>query len=279
MGLVLLPLLACSRLSLPEGPELATLDAAYDDPQGTVDEETIAEVVALGLRRLDAILGLGRLDFVTESLTDVSEVIKEAGRGEADSHFRLKAVASVDRNCPGDGSDDGAGEGGQGGADSGVLSYTMRVQENGILDTVWGTFSNCEFPDPGEMFPGASVLPRTPGSLVAYDGSMDIYLGGDLKLAELAFERFLFRLVGTFTVGGEDMAIELDFRVQRDRKTEVRVPATDGDVVFSFTPGTTLVELEAGDGSYCCDFEQRNCVLSEGNSCEDLQAGDQVLRW
>lgn len=271
---------ACGGLELPAGPELAALHAAYDDPRGTVDDESIAEVAALGLQRIDAILGLGRLDFVMESLTEVSEVVKEVARSDGDTHFRLKAVTSVERLCPGGGDREATGGAGGGAGDThGVLTYTMRIERNGILDTVWGDFDHCQFPDPGEVFPGASELPRVAGSTITYDGTMDIYLGGDLQLADLSLQSFLFRLDGTMQVEGIDVDVDLDFRVHQDLRTEIRVPAQDGDVVFSFEPGATLVALEAGDGSYCCNFDERNCVLSEGNDCDDLQAGDRVIEW
>jgi hypothetical protein len=272
-----LPLLACSGLNLPQGPQLADLDAAYDNPEGLVDDETIAAVAALALSRLDAILGLGRLDFVTESLTEVSEVVKETVRDDGDTHFRIKAVTSVEKVCPGEPGDGGMG--GVGGADNGLLTYTMRIEKSGILDTVWGEFESCRFPDPGEIFPGASHLPRMAGSIVTYDGSMDIYLGGNLQLAELEFRRFLFRLDGTLELGSTTVDVALDFRLQEDGRTEIRVPAEDGDVVFSFRPKSALVGLEAGDGSYCCDFGERACALANGNDCQDLQLEDRVLRW
>jgi hypothetical protein len=281
-ALLLLASLGCDRLVLPEGPELAELHAAYDDPRGTVDEATIANVAALAVRDLDAILGLGRLDFVTESLTEVSEVVKDSAQGEADSRFRLKAVASVDHVCPGDGSANGAGgEGGAASDENGILTYTMRVRENGILDTVWGEFSDCRFADPGEMFPGVSVLPRTPGSIVTYDGSMDVYLGGDLALARLSFQSFLFRLRGTLTLAeGLEVNADLDFRIHRDHTTEVRAPGEEGDVVFTFRPGTTLAGLLTGDGSFCCALSERICVLTEqGDKCEALPTGGDELRW
>jgi len=269
-GLLLLAPLACSGLSLPEGPELAELDAAYDAPEGTVDDETIAALADLSLSRLDAILGIGRLDFVTESLTDVAEVVQETAQGEGETRFQLKAVASVERQCPGDGSDpDG----------DGLLTYTMRVNENDVLDTVWGDFDRCRFPDTGETFPGASVLPRSEGAIVTYDGSMDVYLGGNLHLSDLSFRRFLFRLQGELELETETVAVDFDFRIHTDKRTEIRIPADGGDVVFGFTPGTTDVRLEAGDGSYCCDFAEHFCVLAEGNDCDALETGDQVLRW
>jgi hypothetical protein len=80
-------------------------------------------------------------------------------------------------------------------------------------------------------------------------------------------------------IGGETAEAALDFRVARDGRTEVRVPADGGDVIFTFMRGETKAGLEAGDGSYCCDFEERSCVRAQSNDCEELTVGDEVIRW
>jgi hypothetical protein len=262
----------CSRLTLPSGDELASLNRAYDEPKGKLSEEVMEEVASRALDRLDSILGLGRLDFVVDSLTEVSEVVREVTTEGSVRRIRVTALTSVEKICP--------GEGGEPDSDAnGILSYTLRVRENGVLDTVWGDFMACRFPDPGETFPGFTGLPREAGALVTYDGSMDVYLGGNLDLPELDLQRFLFRLEGMLEIGGETVEAALDFRVARDGRTEVRVPADDGDVVFTFTRGETKAGLEAGDGSYCCDFAERSCVRAQSNDCEELMVGDEVIRW
>lgn len=265
-------LCSCARLELPEGPDLDELEADYDDPQGVVEDATMEAVADVAVRHFDAILALGQLDFVIESLDEVAEVVKEAARGEADTPIRISALTSVDKICPGDADDDPNPEDGQ-------LEYTLRIKENAVLDTIWGRFQNCRFVDPGEIFPGVSELPRAPGALVTYDGSMDIHLGGVLHLAELALETFLFRMDGHLQFQNETVDVALDFRVHRDSRTDVRVPAAGGDVIFAFRPQGRTVGLETGAGSYCCDFSERACVRSTGNDCEDLLVGDRVLRW
>lgn len=261
----------CSRLTLPTGEELASLDRAYDEPKGRVNSDGMEDVSVSALSRLDSILGLGRLDFVIDSLNDVSEVVQDVTTGGTVRRLRVTALTTVEKICPGEGGEPDK-------ETNGALTYTLRVQENGVLDTVWGEFAACRFPDPGERFPGFTSLPREAGDIVTYDGSMDVYLGGNLQLLELDLQHFLFRLEGSGEVGGTPFDVGLDFRVRQDRKTEVRVPADGGDVVFSFASGTTLVGLQTGEGSYCCDFERRACARS-GDDCDEFPAGEPVILW
>jgi len=266
-----LPCVSCSRLSLPEGDELASLEAVYENPQGRVTRGDMERAATMAVDRLDAILGLGRLDFVVDSLTDVAEVVKDVASDEGTGRFRVTAVTTVDKICP------GAGE--EVDPDNGHLTYTLRVRENGVLDTVWGDFNRCQFIDPGEVFAHGGTVPRTPGSLVTFDGSMDVYLGGNLRLRELEFEHFLFRVDGVLDLPDAEIVADFDFRVDREQHTQVRVPVSNGDVVFSFVPSRMAVGLATRDGLHCCDFDRRFCVSSDSAACNDLEEGDRVIEW
>lgn len=261
---------SCTNVEVPVGPDLTALAAVYDEPTGTVDARTIASIAAAALVDLEFVHSLGQLEFVTDSLEGVSDAIHDVAADDENSIRSIRGSASVRTICPGDGAEPTSDPA------NGDVRYTIAYEHSRLEDTVWGSLSDCTFHDAGARPLGTDVPPG-PGH---YDGSMDIYLGEEVKLTDLDFPSFLFRLEGHARVASMDNDVAMDFRMVRANSlVEVRTPATDGDVIFGFGSDAARVELRARGATYCCDLGGRRCAAVDGDGCDSPAIPGQELTW
>lgn len=270
LGLLPLALGSCASVDVPVGPDLTAISDVYAEPTGTVDGETIASAAAAALVDLELVHGLGELEFVTDSLQSVSETIHDVAADDENSIRSIRGSANVRTICPG-----GAAEPTSDPA-NGDVEYTVAYEQSRLEDTIWGTLTDCVFHDAGARPLSADVEPG-PGH---YDGTMDIYLGEEVKLTDLDFPSFLFRLDGHARIAAMDTEVGMDFRLLRaDSVVEVRAPAADGDVIFGFGSDAARVNLRTRDTTYCCDFDARSCIAVDGDGCDDPSIPGEELTW
>ncbi len=265
-----LALSSCATVDVPRGPDLSGIADVYDAPTGVVDGETIASVVTTALVDFELVNGLGELEFVTESLEGVGDAIHDVAADSEDSMRSIRGSARVRTICPGGEAKHTVDPA------NGDVEYTIAYRQSRLEDTVWGTLDGCTFHDTGERPLGVDV----PAGPAHYDGSMDIYLGQEVKLTDLHFPSFLFRMDGRARLSALEADVSMDFRIVRATSlVEVRVPATDGDVIFGSGANATRVLLRARDATYCCDFTARRCSALDGDSCDDPTLPGRDLTW
>jgi hypothetical protein len=248
-------LLSCNELVVPEGPDLSQIDQLYEEPKGILNEENIQEIVENALVKLQSLENLGKFGFVIDTLENVNETIKSVATADDGSILKISGSTDVASVCPGPGAKATTASA------NGNLTYTITFDRSKIGEVVWGSFNDCVVAFGENVF--------------TINSSMDIYLGGEIPLSDLDIDTLLFRLDGGYTRNDEFFSLAFDFRVRSD-EISIRVPALDGDVIFTFG---LAVAIETREGSFCCDFENRTCFQLEGDSCEGAIAGDLSLSW
>lgn len=250
---------ACS-FELPKGPDLSQLASSYDHPDGELSEDNVEEVLALVQGSLERIEQLSSLDFVVDTLRDVSEEVQEFSRATSESRLRVDLFSETKVPCA------GFEEEGLSGEEVGSFVLSLAVEGSELQPTIWGEFRDCRF--------GRSGVP------VRLDSSLQIYVEGDRALRALDIESYLFELSGDIGVGDAEMQSHLDFRVFRDRTLEVRVRTETGFIVAGFESGSDRsTSIRTGDGSFCCHFDERRCARVSGDSCSSGEVGDQEIHW
>lgn len=253
-------LAGCEGLELPRGPDLAQLGRAYERPDGELDQSELASVIESAQAVYDQVQELQGLEFVIDTVEQVGEAAQEFVAAESGDPLLVDLVSRTDHVCPGQrrvASSDPA---------NGLLHFTLTIDDSVITPVVWGELQACQ-------------ALSSEGLPVALDAVVELLLEGELSLARLDLQKFLFRVEGNADVDQVGVPVDLDFRVLADRTVEVRVPSAGGDVVFAFGRLAQRAAVRTRDLSYCCQFGLRRCVEVVSPSCDAERVGDRELTW
>jgi hypothetical protein len=257
---------------IPEGPNMLPLVEIYDEPPGTLDAQNVEEVAMLAAEQLAKVAELGDLDFVVETLQDVTETVddfsEEGGDDDTGGQVPVNGVARFQTICPGwvpgEKVDQEA---------NGALNITLPFRDSRYLTVIFGSFARCRFRVVNRQ---EQVTPIR----VELNSAIAGYIGPGIKLDLSNLQSVLFQLEGTGNFDDEEpVDIELDFRVFTAGKVETRVPAQGGDVIPFVEEGVARVGIRAANGTFCCEFEERICIQTEATSCEGVTSGDRALTW
>jgi hypothetical protein len=257
---------------IPEGPNMLPLVEIYDNPPGTLDEANVEAVAMLAAEQLAKVGELGDLDFVVETLQDVTETVddfsEEGGDDDTGGQVPVNGVARFRTICPGwvpgERLDQEA---------NGALNVTLPFRDSRYLPVIFGSFERCRFRVVNRQ---EQVTPLR----VQLNSAIAGYIGPDIRLDLSNLRSVLFRLEGTGSFDDDEpVDVELDFRVFTAGKVETRVSAQGGDVIPFVEEGVARVGIRAANGTFCCDFEERICIQTEATSCEGVTSGDRALTW
>jgi hypothetical protein len=221
-GIPLLLLAGCRQLTLdnPNPPNTAGLQAIYDSPPGELTVPDVSAVVEQ-FDETDAVLrgadGFSLAQELLESVSSNDDVVKEGEQLDPTAGARLLAVIKVKRICLGSEGVDVVDE-----ERFGSISMTLKASPRGLLPIAWGRFNRCV---------GVSQL----GELTV-DGEYSI-----TSRDEAQGKGLLFQFNGTLQSDDMDFEGELDFRIRGNKTTELRVKASNGDVVVAVNRQGSLV--------------------------------------
>lgn len=252
--------LSACTLEIPPSPDLSDLASEYEHPDGVLNEDNIESIADAARAALERVEHLSSLDFVVETLDQVSEQVQEFSRATSESRFKVDLWSETRAPCPGASGD------GESSEEAGMFVVSLAVEASRIRPTIWGEFAACR-------------LERA-GVTAELDATLEVFLDGDYELHSLEFESYLFRIAGDIQIGGAATEGSLDFRILREQAIEVRVPSEVGHVVVRFARGEDQeAALRTGDGTFCCHFDDRRCASVSGDSCSSSEDGDRVVRW
>jgi hypothetical protein len=139
---------------------------------------------------------------------------------------------------------------------NGQLDLTTTFTENGLDPVIWGNAASCRYLA-GET---RLELRQTAGSPYG----ISVYWGQGVEIDSLAETPLLFALNLTGVLGGEELALEIDFRTVTGREIEYRIERGGGSLVASIAADGT-VTLRAENGRFECPDEMPCVELPAGS--------------
>lgn len=244
----------CATFQEPSTPDLSALDALYEHPPGGIAAIDLESVMNEAAESYALLQQYGNFDFMVQTLKQAVDHVKEAANPEDDSPFKLSAKGRVLAPCTA-----------QGQAAPGTLEFEMVVDRNYLEPGISGEFKQC-FTDEGD-------------ASHTIDGVVELFLGEATPLQDVDLSRVLVRFDGTAVASGSaPFEGLLHFRVTDLSTVEFGILGDTDMVVVGLLPQGGA-QLRTREGSFCCDFERRQCLALAGDSCEEIVAGDDVWSW
>jgi hypothetical protein len=243
------------------------LVAAYADPRGTFDAQSVDEVVAFVTGVLQDFSDLGVDDRINTLFADANDNVDVGDPGaqpQGDvelsdgSTIRIEGEGffEVERIC------DGWGASPVADPKNGTLSLNVNVTDVSVDPVVWLTANACQYK--------VDDVPVRMGAGSRRDvGDVRIYVGDNLSLEDLGTTPIIVEVdVGAAVdpQGADDDPIGFDVSFAANGDLAIRVPVSDGDVVVG-TSASAIVNVRAGNGSFTCDFSG-GCDDGQGNSVQ-----------
>ena len=146
------PLLAsCLGLDSPASPDMSALVFAYDNPDATLDSESLKALVERASKALSTAQDLGDLEAVTSIIDAASnEALSHGKASDGSGSSALRSVIRLHHVCPGD-----AEESTRDPTVGGRLDITLKANLRGLEPVIWGNFAGCRM-----RVAGKSVLLR-----------------------------------------------------------------------------------------------------------------------
>lgn len=239
---IALPLLiGCEQLKLqnPNPPNTAGLQAVYDSPPGTLsapDLTTVAETVVEQTEVLSTTDDFSLAQELLDGISSEDKVVKQGEQIDPTAGAKLLAVVQVKRICRGPEGDDVIDE-----EQFGTISMTLKASPRGITPIAWGRFNRC-------------VEHNRHGVALTLDGDYSI-----TSRKDEGGRTVLFQFNGTIETSDVDFEGEIDFRVRGGMATELRVKATNGDVVVAVNRDGHLFVRDAAS-EWQCDPLAVECI-------------------
>ncbi len=259
---------SCGVKPLPEQhpPDVSQTVAAYEDPDGIVDQTVLTESLAyyaqhrqeledvgppLAREIVDALRDGFRTDYETRSLGEDVGTRQDALKVLDDGYAVVRRIcAGWDSKAPDE-------------EKNGVLELRATFTPGGPDPVAWGDARGCKYP-----FDGRRVLLDTGRDTSA---AISIHMGEGLGFDEVGSLPVLVMLDLDVEVDEQSFHARIDFRVSGSL-VEVRVPHSaipeaGGDIVLSYE-AARLIGVRGRNGTYSCDLVERTCT---GNGDSTLQ--------
>jgi hypothetical protein len=230
--------------------ELASVQAIYESPTGTVPVDAIAPIADLQ-RKLDTIDSTHLGDIASNLLSSMRARLVGSGlptdpvTTPKTHHPVIIGSVMLDRVCRGwddtSTTPDDA---------NGAIDLTAEYQSSVLQKVVWGTATACH--ERVDVTNGLTVH-------TYLDGALGLYLEGALE-SDPSQARFLVGWNGTLGTEAAMAAVDFDFRVVPPQ-VEVRLPVDDGDIIGSI--GANMVTLRGANGTYGCSLQTFTCALPQ----------------
>lgn len=260
-------LCACGAqpIDKPEPPDMTALVAAYDAPDGTLDQAAVAALTAELLERAPIVAQLGFdvtiagvVDQAAQSseepsseTTSVPGSDAELAADEGGSLLQGEGYLVITRICNGWSSPAVAAK------ENGRMALTAGFTEAGLDPVVWGTLTECKY-----LFDDTPVTVGGRGS--DDDGDVRLHLASK----DLLSNPLLFDLDAEVTLGVDPPRdVDFDFRILPGQGFELRLPATNGHVVVQVADGQ-LGTIRADNGDFTCDLGAGTCTNEAGEVVE-----------
>jgi hypothetical protein len=258
-----LALSACGGqpIDKPKAPDMTALVAAYETPEGTFDEATVAALTAELLERAPIVQRLGfdvsiagvvdqavdESDDPSKETTSVPGSGSEVAADEGGSLLQGNGYLVITRICDGWSSPAVAAQ------ENGAMALNAGFTEDGLDPVVWGTLTECKY-----LFDGTQVTVGGRGN----DDDGDVRL--HLAEKDLLSHPLLFDLDAEVTLGSDPpREVDFDFRILPGEGFELRLPATNGHVVVQVADGQ-LGTIRADNGDFTCDLSAATCTNEAG---------------
>jgi hypothetical protein len=231
--------------------EIASVQAVYETPTGTVPVDAVAPISDLQAKL--ALIDSTHLGDIMSSLLVTLRARLDGSGLPTDPVTTPKkhrpvivGSATLDRICRGWNDASATPD-----AANGTIELTAEYQSGSLEKVLWGTATTCK--DRVDVTNNVALHPYL-------DGSIALYLEGALT-SDVSLETFLMGwngTIGTETTGTTDVGF--DFRVLPPQ-IEVRIPVADGDIIGSI--GADMVTLRGANGTYGCSLQTFTCALPQ----------------
>jgi hypothetical protein len=238
-------LYACDRgIENPTAPDAGGLDGRYENPQGKLSGNNIAEVLADFKDRIDVVNATGQLAVINEVLdrADEHDIVDEQGELDQDPNPKRLVTASLTYTCRGPSKFTDIVDAER----YGTMTMQLKLSQHGLYPVVWGTFDHCiesaegaPFTVGGDYFAVLSDAPR---------GGLDT----------------LYSFTGAVHAGTVEFDGELDFRVLATGAAEVRVPTDMGDVIIGVDKRARIIARDVA-GEWLCNVVTLRCINMANN--------------
>jgi hypothetical protein len=233
--------LACAGpTEVPDTPDMRALLAEYQEPNATLDAETVAEAIATAPNIQTLAAGFN-------AVTAVQPGIDAANAGlerRSDAAVRIQGSLRVTVTCPGDGEEPTLDA-----AENGTILLTLGVEETQILRGVSATANGCRA---RPSFAGFGVR-------VFIDGPIEIDLGKNLGRGEGALQ-LLISLRGEVRFG--DTTFESVSGRFTQEGFESLFVLQDGSTVVLVAQGDGVVGIRDAQGFWSCSLDTLECDLT-----------------
>lgn len=243
----------------PEAPDMTPLVTGYASPTRNFDDQTAREVQSLVEAKVKALIDLDALsDRIDAALASLNEDDAMAFAPGVRQNLVLQGegFARITRICSGHGTPPPPVNRDV----NGVLELTAGYSQDGIDPVVFGGATAC--------------LEQAGTARLTINGAVNLYVGENLKLAQIANSPVIFQLADfAFWVNGSEVvAGGFDFQVCRGTAT----PCIPGhfEILLGLAAGSTLVffidlanktgGFRGANGVWRCDFPAGRCSDGAG---------------
>lgn len=241
----------------PTPPDMSSLTATYDSPQGTLTPENAARVYREAQDLVARIEELGVDEKLIDTVLDALEA-RQNGQSEA----RGAVVSNRQAQTEGEGYlvatrlCNGWGEEPVPDPENGDIVLTVGFTERGVDPIAWGEITLCRY-----VFERKQILLGGLGDAPA--GGVRLSFGESLAFDQLGSPRVLVDLDLRAEVDGAPVGADLDFRLDRASSTlETRIPVDDGDVI-AIASANSFAGVRAKNGDFVCDLSSQSCSDGE----------------
>ena len=243
--------LGCARVNdVPDPPDVSSIVAAYEHPDGVVDAEAVVRELPVAVAIARGIAESGIPEFVNEILSTVRDsaddrIAVTSGSDLQSSDVHIDALLRVRRVCNGLTDDSAPADP----ARNGQLDLRAVVRGNKLQPTVWGsTIGRCI----------ETVTVEGHAERLFFDGGLTLHPHGKDDATVLV------RVDGRVGVRDHELASAFDFRLVNRESVELRARARGGWIVFYLSPDRFGVRGSNGD--FTCSLESHVCRRVGGGS-------------
>jgi hypothetical protein len=259
MGAALCFVMGCGADPLPDQhpPDLDALVAAYDRPDGVLDQSVLVSSVLFYFQHRafieDLELDRSLIESVREAFgVDYAIRSTEIGTRQDELSALADGYAVIRRICSGweDPKPDAKTHG--------WIELRGTFDASGPDPVLWGHAQGCRY----------LVADRR----ILLDGGprgIRLHIGEGLSFDEVGEKPVLLDIDLTVHMDDDVHGVRVDFRVTGTSLVEVRVPrsaipAAGGDIVLGYSGGQ-LIQVRARNGRFACDPAEMRCVGEDGS--------------
>ena len=239
-------LFGCSDVAIPQGVDLAALNALYNDPSGDLQSEEVQMLLRDSRPKRSFAQSLTSLRLFGDAITNgQAEANKKSNKGK----LRVDGNAQVTVKCPGTSPEDSSNQGDPTMA-PGTVELTLGIENSNFLQNATANALRCRLAALKDI--GTVDLPNV---------QFNFDFQRPLPLRNPIPDGMLIKISGTTRLA--DMSVDIDgfdFRIVNKDTIEVRLTNASGGTVIAFINRDGTVGIREVRGTWTCGGEDQPCV-------------------